>query len=269
MTQTNILKRKICLIGDNMVGKTSLIRRFVHNEFSDEYISTIGTQISRKKIAFSYPKNKKGAKKYNITFSIWDIVGQREYRSLALRHFVEASGALIVCDITRKDTLENLHEWLNPLYFTAGNIPTLLLINKNDLKNLSVIDQEEIKDFTDKYEIPYLYTSAKTGNNVDEAFHKLGEWIIEFSDKQDTPTTIIQLTDTITTDFCETLGGFEKGMPIFQEQFKKTNGTFSSPTKKDLIKLSQNLIKIIQKEKGAKVAKLKEKQYEELLKELK
>ena len=169
--EKNIVKRKICLIGDNKVGKTSLIRRFVHNEFSDEYITTIGTQISRKNLTIDYPGTENTPTKYNLTLSIWDIVGQREYRSLALRHFVEARGALIVCDITRKETLKNLHEWLNPLYFTAGDIPTLLLINKNDLKNQGAVKQQEIKDFSDEYEIPYLFTSAKTGKNVEEAFH--------------------------------------------------------------------------------------------------
>ena len=263
--EKNVLKRKICLIGDHMVGKTSLIRRFVHNEFSDEYISTIGTQISRKSISIDNPAEDASSEQYDLTLSIWDIIGQREYRSLALRHFVEARGALIVCDLTRKETFDSLNEWLNPLYYTAGNIPTLLLINKNDLEDKREINEDIINEISDNLEVPYLFTSAKTGENVEEAFRQLGKKIVEFSMKQGKPRTIIQVTDTITTDFCETMGGFEKGMPIFQEQFQKTGGEFSNPTKGDLTNLTQSLIEIIETELGPELAKEKENLYNELV----
>ena len=267
--ETNVIKRKICLLGDNMVGKTSLIRRFVHNEFSDEYITTVGTQISRKNIDIKYPDVEDNAIEYNFTMSIWDIIGQREYRSLALRHFVEASGALVVCDITRKETLENIHEWLNPLYYMTGEIPTYLLINKNDLQDEIVITQEEIDNFSDKYDVPYLYTSAKTDENVEEAFVKLAEKILDYTAKQTKPKTIIQVTDIITTDFCETLGGFEIGMPKFHEAFKKIRGNFLNPTKDMLHKLTPDLIEILQIEKGPEIAKEKEMKYNELLRNIK
>ena len=97
------VKVKICLLGDAGVGKTSLIRRYVMDMFDDKYITTLGTKVSKRKLVI-----KKNDNEFDLTFSIWDILGQEEFKNIQNMALKNSKGAIIVCDITRKKTLENI-----------------------------------------------------------------------------------------------------------------------------------------------------------------
>lgn len=158
--------KKIILIGDGGVGKTTLIRRFVYDMFDDKYIQTIGTKVSKKKL--EYPENN-----VELTLMIWDVQGQRN-DPLLHKYFVGAEGALLVCDVTRYQTYEHLSEWINEFYETVGKVPIILLANKSDLKAQMQFGSAEMASLAEKYHTKYYLTSAKTGDNVEKAFRELG-----------------------------------------------------------------------------------------------
>lgn len=173
---TTEMKAKICLFGESAVGKTCLIRRYVLNMFDDKYISTLGTKVTKKKIIIDHPTQKA---KVDLTFLIWDIIGQKGFRALLKEaYFHGAKGALAVCDVTRKYTLNDLKEWIGTIYEVAGKIPVVLLANKCDLKSEAEFWEEDVKKFIEEYEGLWLLTSAKTGENMQDAFNKIGEQII-------------------------------------------------------------------------------------------
>ena len=168
------LKVKICLAGDSAVGKTSLVRRYVMDIFDDSYISTLGTKISKKRIIV-----KKVDQNFNLTLSIWDVLGQQKLIASQAMAFEGAKGYMVVCDFTRKETLENIEKWIANIKKVTGDIPGLILVNKSDQTNQYQIAEDDIKEISLKYNIPYFITSAKEGDNVISPFFTIGKLIIE------------------------------------------------------------------------------------------
>jgi small GTP-binding protein len=168
-------KYKLCLIGGNGVGKTSLIRRYVLEEFDDRYITTIGTKVSKKDVVVeNHPQ------KTNVTLMIWDIMGQKGFRPvLAHSFYYRARGALAVCDLTRKATLDDLDGWIESMYEMTNQIPLVILGNKADLSGERQVSEGDLKAFAAKYKAPYKLTSAKQGAGVREAFNEISRMILE------------------------------------------------------------------------------------------
>ncbi|HLE46260.1 MAG TPA: Rab family GTPase, partial [Thermoplasmata archaeon] len=107
------MKMKICLVGEAAVGKTSLIRRFVLDDFDDKYIQTLGTKVSKKELTLP---SSVGDSELKVDMTIWDIMGQKGFRELLKdAYFYGAHGALAVCDVTRRGTLEDLRGWIGGL----------------------------------------------------------------------------------------------------------------------------------------------------------
>ncbi len=178
MVETINLKMKVCLLGDGAVGKTSLIRRFVDNMFNEDYLLTIGTRTSKKKVIIKKPEIQK---EFNITFIIWDIMGQISFRKLLHPTYLKgAKGALLVCDLTRKETLEHLDDWIDSLYVEGRVMPSIFLANKSDRGAELTFGVDEIESVATAYDSPYYITSAKTGVNVEDAFKTLGERMIDY-----------------------------------------------------------------------------------------
>ena len=122
------MKVKICLVGEGAVGKTCLIRRFIQDQFDDRYISTLGAKVSKKEIKLDGPNG--GS---DIDMTIWDIMGEKGFRELLKEaYFHGAQGVLAVCDVTRKQTLEDLGEWVAAVVKVTGNVPIEFLANKAD-----------------------------------------------------------------------------------------------------------------------------------------
>jgi small GTP-binding protein len=168
---------KICLIGDGGVGKTSLIGRYVHDKFDAKYLKTIGTKISRKEIVFECPESQV---QVNLGAMIWDIMGQKAFRHLLQdAYFHGANGIIAVCDLTQRQTLESLNEWIDAITKIAGKIPTVILANKNDLHDEMQFGEDELRNFAKSLDSPFLFTSAKTGENVDDAFLAIGRLMVK------------------------------------------------------------------------------------------
>ncbi len=177
LTQTKEVRIKICFVGDGNVGKTSLITRYAYDIFSDMYIKTIGTKVTRKELTLYYPKDDT---RIHVDAMIWDIMGQKAFRNLLREsYFQGAKGIIGVCNQTERDSLMNLNEWVESAKKITGEVPTILLANKNDLNEDIQFGQDEIRKTATDLDAGYLLTSAKTGNNVSQAFLILCKEIIK------------------------------------------------------------------------------------------
>ncbi len=176
MAQKKSIKRKICLIGEGGVGKTSLIKRFVFDQFSDGYLITIGTKITKKEIVVKNPETQDNL---TVTMMIWDIMGQKGFREILREaYFFGAQGAIAVCDVTRKETLYELEGWIKSMNDITKDVPLVFIGNKCDLTNEAQLTFKDVKDFALKYSEPTVFlSSAKTGVNVNLAFKTLAEKI--------------------------------------------------------------------------------------------
>ncbi|UCE38232.1 MAG: GTP-binding protein [Thermoplasmata archaeon] len=177
MMEIKKVSSKICFIGDGGVGKTSLIRRYVHDMFDDKYITTIGTKVSRKELIFDYPHRNV---QVQLNAMIWDIMGQRAFRGLLKEaYFNGANGILGVCSLTDLDSLLSLVDWINSVKAMVGDIPIMILVNKSDLKEHSQFGDKEIQQIATLIGAEFLYTSAKTGENVPSAFDTIGKLMLK------------------------------------------------------------------------------------------
>jgi small GTP-binding protein len=173
------LKAKICLVGEAAVGKTSLIRRYVLDQFEDKYITTLGAKVSKKELEFDVPESNMTVRTVMV---IWDIMGEKTFRDLTKEAFFHGTkGVLAVCDLTRYNTLRELDDWIESVFGVVGEIPVIYAVNKVDLKDevMVMYGESELDQSTRAFNAEYLYTSAKTGENVELAFEKLGERILK------------------------------------------------------------------------------------------
>lgn len=183
MTESAEIIKKVCLIGNSGVGKTSLIKRFILDIFDDKYLKTLGTKVSRKDLIIDHPEKNL---KVNLTMMIWDIMGQETFRTILQdSYFFGAGGCLAVCDSTHSETMSDLDKWVGSLHETAGKVPLIILANKSDLKDNIEVKEEMLKKFAGRYNASYLYTSAKTGDNVEKAFLELGKLVISYTSEEE------------------------------------------------------------------------------------
>lgn len=178
MASDETIKVKVCLVGESAVGKTSLIGRFVLDEFDDKYISTLGAKVSKKELQ---TVDEETNIVYKLVMMIWDIMGERHIRDL-LREafFAGAQGIIAVSDLTRYSTLRELDGWVQSVYEVVGAIPVVYAVNKVDLKDevLLMFGEKEVEECASAFEAPHFYASAKTGENVKEIFETLGNSIL-------------------------------------------------------------------------------------------
>jgi len=171
------LKMKVCLVGEAAVGKTSLIRRFVHDDFHDKYIQTLGTKVSKVELKVALPGE---TLPVQVGMTIWDIMGQKGFRELLKEaYFYGAKGVIAVCDGTRRSTLDDIDDWIEGVYSVTGRIPITLLANKADLVDRREVTDEQLAQVAKAYSSPYSYTSAKTGENVESAFQGLANLAVQ------------------------------------------------------------------------------------------
>jgi small GTP-binding protein len=172
------ISKKICMIGDFGVGKTSLIRRFVDREFSDQYLSTVGVKISRKPVEV---EKEPGADPVGMQLLIWDLEGHTKFKAIAPSYLQGSSGGLIVADITRLETIERVSEHIQLFASVNPKGRLMVALNKADLvepekiPKLKDLCQGVIEEISPGSELVLgIYsTSARTGEFVDEIFHKL------------------------------------------------------------------------------------------------
>ena len=163
-----IASKKIVLLGHFGVGKSSLIRRFVENTFSEDYKVTIGVHISKKNIEISNGE-------HTVTFIIWDLEGQDDIKKKRPSYLLGTHGYIYVFDLSRPATFENLEEEVLFLKDNYPNIPVKVVGNKLDLINKTYLSQYDaiFKNLVD------FFTSAKSGSQVELLFSKLAEDLIK------------------------------------------------------------------------------------------
>ncbi|HYU05561.1 MAG TPA: Rab family GTPase [Thermoplasmata archaeon] len=170
--RSEVLKAKVCLVGDLAVGKTSLIRRFVLDAFEDRYQTTLGAKVTKKVLQIPMVDEDVEAR---MDLTIWDIMGQPGFQELLREaYFYGARGVLAVADLTRRSTLIDLAGWIDGVEKVVGRVPVLIAINKADLEDHADYGEKEIRGIAEAYDADFIRTSAKTADGVEEAFQRLG-----------------------------------------------------------------------------------------------
>ncbi len=169
------VSQKICLIGDFGVGKTSLIRQFVDRQFSDQYLSTVGVKISRKLVSIAGVINNPQEEVAQLQLIIWDIEGSTRFKAIAPNYLQGAKGAIIVGDVTRQSSMQNLKDHVK--LFQSVNPKSSLIIALNKVDLIEVYEKENLlQSISIEFSRLNVYinvTSAKTGEGVNETFQKL------------------------------------------------------------------------------------------------
>ena len=166
---------KYIIIGDAAVGKSNLLLRYAHGQFKDEYQLTIGVEFGAKNISIN-------DKIYRI--QIWDTAGQENFRSITRAYYKNSVCALVVYDITNRDSFNNIANWVEDCKNQSPKTIFMVLVgNKSDLSDKRVISIEEGRELAEKYNMIFFETSAKTGDNVDLIFFKSAEEIAKKIDQ--------------------------------------------------------------------------------------
>ena len=168
------MAKKVVVIGDPAVGKTSLIKRFVQDVFDDRYLNTIGAKVMKKELGVNKPDT---GEIVDLKLILWDIAGQETFETVKKAYYRGASGAIVVCDSTRRDTMEHMHRWIENLFDVSDIIPMVIIINKTDLEGEAQFSDDEVREKYAPYGASVFRTSAKTGDNVEIVFHEIGKLI--------------------------------------------------------------------------------------------
>lgn len=162
-----VVQRKICMLGSFAVGKTSLVRHFVEGRFDDKYLSTIGVKISRRSVEVDDEQS--------VNLIVWDLAGGDEFLRGNTSYLRGSSGALIICDLTRPQTLQTAEQYAHQIRSTNPFVELIFLGNKVDLSAERQIRDEQLATVAEGFSSPYFLTSAKTGENVELAFALLAK----------------------------------------------------------------------------------------------
>lgn len=160
-----MIQKKICLLGAYAVGKTSLIRRYVQSVFDEKYISTIGVKVDKKPLTVFDRE---------MQLLIWDIQGKESTQAVPESYLRGMAGCLFVMDGTRKETLASFQALKRQVRTVVGAVPFVVLINKLDLYAQWEITEKDVAQLVDR-QFPVLRTSAKTGEQVEQAFQLLAQ----------------------------------------------------------------------------------------------
>ncbi len=189
---------KLVLIGDSGVGKSCLLLRFADDAFTDSYISTIGVDFRFRTVQIG--------EKY-VKLQIWDTAGQERFRTITSAYYRGAVGALLVYDISKHATFENVERWLKELRDHAdSNIVIMLVGNKSDLRHLRAVSTDEAMAFAEKHNLAFIETSALDSTGVETAFHRILTEIYRLMSRKsmnaekDVPDVLLKETERINFD---------------------------------------------------------------------
>ncbi len=163
-----MIQKKICLLGAFAVGKTSLVRRYVQSIFDEKYISTIGVKVDKMRLTVFDRE---------MQLLIWDIQGKEATQAISESYLRGMAGGLFVVDGTRKETLDSLHALKRQVQTVVGPVPFVVLINKLDRYSEWELSEKEVAQLAD-LKFPILRTSAKTGEQVEQAFELLAQKLV-------------------------------------------------------------------------------------------
>ena len=156
---------KVVLVGDMSVGKTNIIAKYLKNDFSEDYKTTIGVEF-HSKIA--------KVEGHVVKAQIWDTCGQERFKSITDSYYRGAKGAFVVYDITRKNTFESVDSWISALRSAADkNLNIIIIGNKGDLEDQRQVETEQGEEKAQNNEAAFMETSAYSGDNIDKAFDNM------------------------------------------------------------------------------------------------
>jgi len=254
------------LLGDSAVGKTSLVRRCVFDTYEDSYVTTIGSKVTRKELRVARPD-----KTVALTLMIWDILGREGYASLHARTFAGVHGALIVSDLTRKETLRSLEQYWIPLLFKiVDKVPLVFVSNKSDKAGGFAFQLEAMAEIASRQNLgmedvlpsglaTHYATSAKTGENVEKAFESLGHLVLAGrapkgpvkelyenmmamgASRNPANPTLMGVLDEIIVDFCANLGDERVAMSMVTQELIRAGVDVRKPTTEGLVKAVEYL----------------------------
>ncbi|GIQ87970.1 small GTPase superfamily, Rho type, partial [Kipferlia bialata] len=169
MSDTGSRKKKllkIIILGDQSVGKTCLMTKFVNDNFISQYKATIGADFLTREVTIN---------ERNVTLQIWDTAGQERFQSLGVAFYRGADACVLVFDVTHPQSLSSLESWRQEFIIQADprdpeNFPFVVLANKHDLANSEALCHRAGQYCQDQGSIDLFKTSAKTGEGVEEAF---------------------------------------------------------------------------------------------------
>ena len=168
-----MIQKKICMVGVFGTGKTSLVQQFVHSIFSVKYHSTVGVKIDRKVVELEQ----------TVTLVLWDLAGRDGTQDIPASYLKGSHGVMFVVDGTRKETLDELPSLRELVRGAAGDIPSLVALNKSDLKEeWRVTSRDEAA--LEAQGLHRLYTSAKTGTGVEDAFSWLAKATLQQGERR-------------------------------------------------------------------------------------
>ena len=252
-------KKKVLILGDGAVGKTSLIRRYVVDKFSDEYITTIGTKTTKRDITLAV-----SGQTWNVSLLIWDVLGQKGYTEVQTSAFQGAKGVILVYDLSRPETRGSLVDyWIPRVWQVVGRLPMAVFANKADIASDLAAEELQLHSLCELYQCHGYVTSAKTGQNVEDAFAALARDLVAAGEGRAgrmkdvlvagelEDNGIIAVADRIMMDFCREFGDLETAMPIVKQQFTKAGVDVKAPSRDGLLKVVEYLAEV---EEGFKPA---------------
>lgn len=163
---------KLILGGEGAVGKTSMVHRFVEDSFETDYKATIGTSIMKKECDFETLNS-------SVRFVIWDLAGQQQFARVRQSYLANARAGILVYDVTRKKTYEKVKDWFDEIKKNTKEISMILVGNKIDLVEEREVSTEEGRELAEELSLSYIETSAKTGENIEDAFRMLALQLIK------------------------------------------------------------------------------------------
>ncbi len=216
------VKKKINLLGNPSVGKTSLILRFVNDMYDDKYLKTLGTNIYTKEVKTM------GA---NMKLVIHDIMGEKSYESVQKSVFSMSSGAILVADVTSRKTLDDIIDYWIPRYqdIAGDDKPMYLAVNKTDLENKEITKDIIIDEISSHFN-DVFFTSAKTGKGVRGAFHELAISVLLMMHRAEENTfdeddnTEMDTTKDFLGAIFTLISDLEEFTPVVQREILKKSG---------------------------------------------
>lgn len=170
-----VISKKICMLGDFAVGKTSLVERYVYNRFGDSYISSIGVKVSRKTIVAPHAGDM-----VELSMMLWDIAGRNGAHQDILPSYLRGSaGAVLVCDLTRPATLDVLGDYASSLRAYSPKAALVIAANKGDLLDQRRLSDEALGHSAVALGAQLFVTSARAGDEVEQLFRHLGRLLLD------------------------------------------------------------------------------------------
>ena len=171
-------RNKIVLVGTTHAGKTSIVQRYINDQFTASTVASTQAAFFQKAVEVNGKE---------VVLDIWDTAGQERFRSLAPVYYRDAKGAIVVFDITDANSFSKAKQWINELRSARGDQVVIFLVgNKVDLQFIRVVQTSEARQFAKLSGLAYFETSAKTGSNIDQVFLELAAEIsdnVEFQNE--------------------------------------------------------------------------------------